>query len=144
MDSLSTTVCFARIKEEIWLVTYQTTIVILYVHSMATFYVYILFCIVAMASSLTLLIGYYHGLLLRDIDTDLINDMCSEGLLSTDDQKIISTGHCLYHKKWFLLEHVRHMDTKTFLEFCKLILNLWPEIGEQLITGTYVTYVIYV
>ena len=106
---------------------------------MATVYVHILFYIVAMASPLTLLMGYYHGLLLRDINTDLINDMCSEGLLGTNDQKIISTGQSLYHKKWLLLEHVRHMTTKTFLEFCKLILNSWPEIGEQLITGMYIT-----
>ena len=90
-----------------------------------------------MASHLTLLMGYYHGVLLRDIDSDLIDDMCSEGLLNTYDQNIISTGHSLHHKKWLLLEHVRHMSTKTFLEFCKLILNSWPEIGEQLITGMY-------
>ena len=92
-----------------------------------------------MSSPLTLLIGYYHGLLLRDIDVNLlINNMCSKGLLSPDDQSLISTGHSAYQRKWFVLEHVKHMDTKVFLEFCELVQNFWPEVGSQLITGIYI------
>ena len=92
---------------------------------------------VAMASPLTLLIGYYHGVLLRDINADLLlDDMCSECLLNVHDKSLISTGHNVHHRNWLLLEHVRHIDTKAFSAFCKLVLNLWPEIGSQLITGT--------
>jgi len=98
-----------------------------------------------MASPLTLLIGYYHGLLLRDIDANLlINNMCSKGLLSPDDQSLISTGHSAYQRKWFVLEHVKHMDTKVFLEFCELVQNFWPEVGSQLITGIYLHAAIFI
>ena len=89
-----------------------------------------------MASPITLLIGYYHGLLSRDVNADiLIKDMYSKKLLNTDDQTLISTGYSVYKKNLLLLEHARHMDAKSFSEFCKLILNLRPEIGTQLITG---------
>ena len=91
---------------------------------------------IAMASPQTLLIGYYHGVLLRDINVDsLVDDMCSSCLLSTCDKKIISGGYSVHHRNWLLLEHVRHMEIKAYLMFCKLILSLWPEIGSQLITG---------
>ena len=103
------------------------------------FMVCFLSCIVAMASPLTLLIGYYHGLLLRNIKTSLLSKyMLSKGLISIDDQSLISTGCSVYQQNWLLLERVRHMDTKMFLEFCKLILNLWPEIGSQLIIGMFI------
>lgn len=96
--------------------------------------VYVIF--VAMVSTSTLIVGYYHGLLLRDINTDfLLDDLCSEGLLSSHDCHLISTGYSVYQKNWLLLEHVRHMDKQRLLAFCKLVLSLWPEIGSQLHTG---------
>ena len=92
----------------------------------------------------TLLIGYYHGLLLRDINADLLTDkMCSIELLTDDKQALISSGHTIHHRNWMLLEHVRHMDPKVLLEFCRLALEEWPEIGSQLITGMY-THVVFI
>ena len=87
----------------------------------------------------TLLIGYYHGLLLRDIDADhLTNKMCSTGLLTHDEISLISSGHTVHHRNWLLLEHVRKFELKCLLQFCKLIKEEWVEIGSQLIAGTYV------
>ena len=84
----------------------------------------------------TLLIDYYHGLLLRDIDADRLTDkMCSTGLLTDHQQTVISSGHTVHHRNWLLLEYVRHADLKIILEFCKLVLERWPEVGSQLITG---------
>ena len=91
---------------------------------------------VAMASPLTLLIGYYHGVLLRDIKADsLVGDMCSGCLISTCDKNLISAGHSVHHRNWLLLEHVRHMKIKTYSAFCKLVLSLWPDVGSQLSIG---------
>ena len=84
----------------------------------------------------TLLIGYYHGLLLRDIDADQLTDkMCSTGLLTDYKQTVISSGHTVHHRNWLLLEYVRHMDLHLLLKFIKLIQEEWSEIGSQLITG---------
>ena len=95
---------------------------------------------VGAVSIATLLIGYYHGLLLRDIDSDLLTDkMCSSGLLTADEQSLISSGHTVHHSNWLLLEHVRHMELPLLLEFCKLIEKEWVDIGSQLTTGLYVT-----
>ena len=92
-----------------------------------------------MALPLTLLIGYYHGVLLRDINTDsLFDDMCSNCLLDVNDQSLISAGHSVHHRNWLLLEHIRHMDAKAFTVFCELVQNIWPLIGSQLITGMYI------
>ena len=86
----------------------------------------------------TLLIGYYHGLLLRDIDADLlINKMCSTGLLTGYETSIISSGHTVHHRNWLLLDHVRHLKLQLLLEFCKLVKEEWVEIGSQLIAGMY-------
>ena len=91
---------------------------------------------VAMTSPLTLLIGYYHGVLLKDINANLLLDeMCSEDLLNAHEQNVISAGHSIHHRNWLILEHVRYMDTKAFLAFCKLVQKLWPLIGSQLIAG---------
>jgi len=85
----------------------------------------------------TLLIGYYHGLLLRDIDADLLTDqMCSNGLLSVHEQTVISSGHTVHYRNWLLLECVRHTDLQLLPKFCELVLEEWPEIGSQLITDT--------
>ena len=84
----------------------------------------------------TLLIGYYHGLLLRDIDADQLTErMCSTGLLTDHQQTVISSGHTVHHRNWLLLEHIRHMDLESLPKFCKLLQEEWPKIGSQLIMG---------
>ena len=81
----------------------------------------------------TLLIGYYHGLLLRDINADtLAKKMYSFGLLNVHEQTTISSGHSIHHRNWLLLEHIRHIDKQSVLKFCKLLQEEWPEIGSQL------------
>ena len=80
----------------------------------------------------TLLIGYYHGLLLRDIDAD---KMCSTRLLTDHQQTVISSGHTVYHRNWLMLEYVRQLDLESLLKFCELLQEEWPQIGTQLIIG---------
>ena len=93
---------------------------------------------VAMMTTSTLLIGYYHGLLLKSIDADLLTDkMCSAGLLTAREQIVISSGHSVYQKNWLLLEHVQHMDVQALVTFCELLQEIWPQIGSQLIIGLY-------
>ena len=93
-------------------------------------------------SSSTLLIGYYHGLLLRDTSADsLIGHLCYYGLLPTHEQNVILSGHSLHCRNWLLLEHVRHMDSSSLMIFSKLVKDLWPQIGIQLVTGMLCTYV---
>lgn len=112
-------------------------IVHLYVHMYVMFFLHA----IAIASPLTLLIGYYHGVLLRDINAEsLFDDMCSKHLLSGNDQSLISAGHSVHHRNWLLLEHVRHMNTEAFLAFCKLMQRLSLAVGSQLITGMLHTY----
>ena len=85
-----------------------------------------------------MLIGYYHGLLLRDTNADLlIDDLCYNGLLSTHEQEVILSGHSLHCRNWLLLEHVRHMDSSSLMIFSKLVKDLWPQIGIQLVTSMY-------
>ena len=87
----------------------------------------------------TLLIGYYHGLLLRDIDANQLTDkMCSTGLLTDYQQTVISSGHTIHHRNWLLLEYVRQLCLESLLKFCKLLQEECPEIGTQLIMGMYV------
>jgi len=102
-------------------------------------YLAIILYLVGAVSIPTLLIGYYHGLLLRDNDADLLTDqMCSTGLLSVHEQTIISSGHTIHHRNWLLLECVQHIHPYyLLLEFCKLLQEEWPEIGSQLISGIY-------
>ena len=91
---------------------------------------------VAMMTTSTLLIGYYHGLLLKSIDADLLTDkMCSAGLLTAREQIVISSGHSVYQKNWLLLERVQHMDVQALVTFCELLQEIWPQIGSQLIIG---------
>ena len=83
-----------------------------------------------------ILIGYYHGLLLRDIDVDLLIDkMCSTGLLTAHEQAVISSGQTVYYRNWLLLEYARLLDLESLLKFCKLLQEEWPEIGLQLNMG---------
>ena len=94
--------------------------------------------ILGAVSIVTLLIGYYHGLLLRDIDADLLTDKMSlTGLLTADALSIISSGHTVHHRNWLLLEHVRHFELQLLFEFCKLLKEEWLEIGLQLTEGMY-------
>ena len=87
-------------------------------------------------SSHTLLIGYYHGLLLRDIDADLLTEeMCSAGLLTVDEQLFIFSGYSVCHRNWLLLEYIRHKDQIFLSEFCELVQEKCPEISSQLNTG---------
>ena len=93
-----------------------------------------------MASPLTLLIGYYHGALLSEIEAEdsLLDDMCSRHLLNSHERSLIAAGNSIHQRNWLLLEHVRHTKEKeVFLEFCELVQSLWPGIGSQLITGVY-------
>ena len=93
----------------------------------------------AMMTTTTLLVGYYRGLLLKVIDFDLLKDkMYSLGLLTANEQVIISSGYSVYQKNWLLLNQVQQMDVQAFLTFCKLVQEIWPQIGSQLISGTYV------
>ena len=89
-----------------------------------------------MALPLTLLIGYYHGVLLKDINANsLFDEMCSGCLLNTHEQNVISAGHSVHHRNWLILEHVRYMNAKAFFAFCKLVQKSWTLIGSQLIAG---------
>ena len=99
--------------------------------------IFVVTCLFIGAVSIaTLLIGYYHGLLLRDTDADLLTDkMCSTGLLIGDEKSLISSGHTVHHRNWLLLEHARHFELQLLLEFCKLLKEEWVEIGSQLTAG---------
>ena len=89
----------------------------------------------------TLLISYYHGLLLRDTNADsLVGDLFSTGLLTVQKLNVILSSHSSHHRKWLLLEHVRHMDSQALLTFSKLVKDMWPQIGMQLITGVFICY----
>ena len=89
-----------------------------------------------MVTTTTLLIGYYHGLLLRNIDADVLMDKMSPvGLLAANERDFISSGHSVHQKNHLLLNHVCHMDEQALLAFCELVQEIWPQIGSQLIAG---------
>jgi len=91
---------------------------------------------VAMMTTATLLVGYYHGLLLRSINADMLTDaMCSAKLLTANEQIVVSSGHSGHHRNLLLLEHVRHMNIQALETFCELVQEMWPQIGSQLVTG---------
>ena len=99
----------------------------------------ITYALLGAVSISNLLIGYYHGLLLRDVNADLLIDkMRSTGLLSVHERTIISSGHSVCQRNWLLLEHVRHMKQQFLLKFCELVQKKWSEIGSQLNAGMYV------
>ena len=92
-----------------------------------------------MMTTATLLIGYYHGLLLKSIDADMLKDkMCSVGLLTAHERNTISSGHSVYQRNYLLLNYVQQMDVQALLTFSELVQEIWPQIGSQLIAGTYV------
>ena len=87
-------------------------------------------------SNSVILIGYYHGLLLRDIDADLlVGEMLSLKLVNPHEHNLILSGHSLHQRNWLLLEHVRYLDSQSLKVFSELVCKVWPEIGLQLITG---------
>ena len=84
----------------------------------------------------TLLIGYYHSLLLRDIDADVLLDkMSTNGLIASHDQELISASHSNHQQNWLLLEHVRHMEMEELVKFCRSVEESYPQLGLQLVTG---------
>lgn len=85
----------------------------------------------------TLLIGYYNGLLLKDVNhvDFLINKMLLHGLLNFNEEKLILTGHSAHQRNQLLLEHVRHMQTQTLMIFCGFVQEIVPKVGLQLVTG---------
>ena len=92
--------------------------------------------VLAMIPTPTLLMGYYHGLLMRDIDIDqLMDKMFSRELLTDQDQNLIFTGYSVYQRKCLMLNYARCMGTKQLLVFCNLVQELCPEIGSQLKIG---------
>ena len=87
-------------------------------------------------STSVILIGYYHGLLLRDIDADLlVGEMLSLKLLNPHEHDHILSGHSLHQRNWLLLEHVRHLNSQSLQMFSELLCKIWTEIGLQLKTG---------
>ena len=118
----------------------------IYIAVSLSFYLFVCIIYVALSSTSTLLIGYYHGLLLRDTNVDsLIVNLYSIGVLSAQEQNMILSGYSSHHRNWLLLEHVRRMNSKNLLAFCELVKDFWPQIGMQLVTGTYIrirTYIL--
>ena len=84
----------------------------------------------------TLLIGYYHGLLMKINDVSLVVDrMSSNNLLTPNDQEMILAGHSIHQKNWILLECVRCMGMQAMVKYCELVQEILPEVGFQLLTG---------
>lgn len=112
-----------------------------YIHIIISMYCITHVCLYTVGIMLTstLLIGYYHGLLLRDINADsLIGDLYTTGLLTAEEQHAILCGHSSHHRNWLLLEHVRHMNSHALLVFSELLNDVWPQIGKQLVIGVLV------
>jgi len=96
----------------------------------------ILFINTAMISISTLLIGYYHGLLMRDIGVDQLNTkMHTSGLLTANDQNSLLASHSSHHKKYLVLETIRHMDEENIFKFCHILKEVCPQICLQLNKG---------
>ena len=92
--------------------------------------------LIGMLSTSTLLIGYYHGLLLRDTSAEsLVGDLFSTGLLSGQELSVILSSHSSHHRIRLLLEHVRCMDSQALMKFSELVKVVWPQIGMQLVAG---------
>ena len=94
-------------------------------------------CLGTVSNSI-IIIGYYHGLLLRDIDADLlVGEMLSAELVNVHEHNLILSGHSLHHRNRLLLDHVRHLNSQSLQVFIELVQDVWPEIGLQMITGNY-------
>ena len=73
---------------------------------------------------------------MRDLDADLlVEDMYLADILNVQEQNLILSGYSLHLRNWLLLEHVRHLDSQSLLAFSKLVQDIWPQIGLQLVTG---------
>ena len=97
---------------------------------------YINYVVLGSLSASTLLIGYYHGMLLRDTNADsLIVTMYSTGILTAQERDVILFGHSFHYRNWLLLEYVRHMNSQALSAFSKLVKGVWPQIGRQLVIG---------
>ena len=84
----------------------------------------------------TLLIGYYHSLLLKNVDVNLMVDkMSSSNLLALNDQEMILAGNSIHQSNWILLECVRCMGMQALVKFCEFVREILPEVGFQLLTG---------
>ena len=98
---------------------------------------YLCMIFTAMVSTSSLLIGYYYGWLLRDIDVDQLTDaMCSSGLLTANDKLLIAVSHSSHQKKCMLLEIARHMNEESLPNFCQVVQEVCPQIGLQMNKGT--------
>ena len=107
---------------------------------------YMLFHCTGWISPSTLLIGYYHGSLMRDINADyLMDEMSSNGLLTAHDQELILTGQSIHQRNWLLLEHVQHMKMQALTKFCGFVQESFPQIGLQLTAGEHIAiHVLYI
>ena len=121
--------CFTRTAEKIWLVSMSAV-------CYSVIFIFPSYAVIGVISTSTLLIGYYHGLLLRDTSADsLVGDLCSTGLLTAQELNVILSGHSSHHRSQLLLEYVQHLDSQALLMFSELVNDVWPHIGMQLITG---------
>ena len=99
-------------------------------------YLIVIYCVLGLLSASSLVISYYHGLLLRDTNADsVIVTLYSTGLLTTQELNVILFGQSFHHRNLLLLEYVRHMDSKALLTFSELVKDVWPQISMQLVTG---------
>ena len=84
----------------------------------------------------TLLVGYYHGLLMKINDVSLVIDrMSSNNLLTPNDQEMILAGHSIHQRTWILLECVRCMGMQAMVKFCEIVQEILAKVGSQLLTG---------
>jgi len=78
---------------------------------MNIFFVYMYITYLATTSTSTLLISYYHGLLLRDINADqLVDQMVSNGIVTETERSIVSTGSSIHQRNRLLLECARNFE----------------------------------
>ena len=85
----------------------------------------------------TLLIGYYYGLLLRDLNVEeTVEIMRSNDSLASQDQALVFSGYSGHQRKIILLEIIRQKDLKYISAFCELMIDFDLEIGSVLLKGT--------
>ena len=100
-----------------------------------------MFYCTGLISSSTLLIGYYHIILLRDINADMLLDkMCTNGFITPHDRELILAGHSIHQQKLLLLEHVRHMEMQKLVKFCEFVKETSLRAGLQLKAGIIFLY----
>ena len=126
MGCSSSPVCFSRAEKSSWLVGLILS--------------YILYDNVHVGGDVsisTLLIGYYYGLLLRDLDVEeTVEIMRSNDSLALQDQALVFSGYSGHQRKIILLEIIRQKDLKYVSAFCELLIDFDLEIGSVLLKGT--------